>query len=254
MSKNWLFSLAFLAHFSVYAGEAATDSPIIQIPSHWQSQIELGYQAHSGNSDSQAINTRVKGEYIRGRHRTNGEWRFHKLDKNGKENKRQSRYSIQTDYKLGPKAYLYGSFRGSDSRYSAYFTDYTWSGGLGYQLTNTDDLLIELELGPGYRYQEPNLDKIGSSDIVFPHLVKEPIYRGNLKVEWQVLKNFKLLTDLTMVGGDSNTRLDSDISIINNITDNIALKITQTRQYHNRVPKGLSKADSVMSVNLVFLF
>ncbi|EKO3722422.1 DUF481 domain-containing protein [Vibrio metschnikovii] len=254
MSKTWLLSLALLTSFHVYANKQTNRSKDINAPSPWQSQIEFGYQAHSGNTDSEALNTRVKGEYTRGRHRTNGEWRFYKLDKNGKENKRQSSYSLQSDYKLGPKTYLYGSFRGSDSRYSAYFSDYTWSGGLGYQFTHTDDLLIELEVGPGYRYQEPNLDKISSGDVVFPHLVKEPIYRGNLKVEWQALSNFKLLTDLTLVGGESNTRFDSDISIINNITDDIALKVSQSRQYHNRVPTGLSKADSVLSVSLIFLF
>ncbi|NAX39056.1 DUF481 domain-containing protein, partial [Vibrio sp. V27_P1S3P104] len=163
-------------------------------------------------------------------------------------------YTLQSDYKLGPKMYLYGSFRGTDSRYSAYFKDYTFSGGLGYQLTNTDTLLVEIEAGPGYRYQEPNLDEIGSNEVVFPNLVREPIFRSNLKTEWQILRNFKLSVDATLVGGESNTRLDTDISVINNITEDIALKVSQSRQYHNQVPEGLSKSDSVLAVSLVFLF
>lgn len=254
MSKIWLLSLSLLASYSVYANAETQQNMDIKVPSPWNSQIEFGYQSHSGNSDSQSLNTRVKGEYISGRHRTNGEWRFYKLDKNGKENKRQSSYALQSDYKLGPKTYLYGSFRGTDSRYSAYFKDYTLSGGLGYQLTNTKELLIELELGPGYRYQEPNLDEIGSKDVVFPNLVREPIFRSNLKTEWQILQNFKLSADISLDGGESNIRLDTDISVINNITEDIALKVSQSRQYHNKVPEGLSKSDSVLAVSLVFLF
>ncbi|MCG6232937.1 DUF481 domain-containing protein [Vibrio furnissii] len=254
MSKVWLLSIGLLTSYNVCANEDPKRDTDIKIPSHWHSQIEFGYQSHTGNTDSESLNTRLKGEYIEGRHRTNGEWRFYKLDKNGKENKRQSNYALQTDYKLGPKTYLYGSFKGIDSRYSAYFKDYTLSGGLGYQITHTEQLLIEVELGPGYRYQEPNLDEIDKTDVVFPDIVQEPIFRSNLKTEWQALKSLKFAADLTLVNGESNTRLDSELNVINNITEDIALKINQSRQYHTRVPDGMSKADTVLSVNLIFLF
>ncbi len=255
MSKVWLLSTSLLMSYSVYANEdPKIDKDIEKPSSHWNSQVEFGYQSHTGNTSSKSLNTRLKGEYIEGRHRTNGEWRYYKLDKNGKENKRQSDYTFQTDYKLGPKTYLYSSFKGIDSRYSAYFKDYTLSGGLGYQVTHTEKLLIELELGPGYRYQEPNLDEIDDDDVVFPDIVREPIFRSNLNTEWKVLSSLTFAADLTLVSGESNTRLDSELSVINNITDDIALKINQSRQYHTRVPDGLSKADSVLSVNLIFLF
>lgn len=254
MSRIWLLSLGLMTSYCAFAQEEPESESEIQVPSHWTSQVEFGYQSHTGNTDSESLNTRIKGEYIEGRHRTNGEWRFYRLNKNGKEDKRQSNYALQTDYKLGPKSYLYGSFKGIDSRYSAYFTDYTWSAGMGYQLTNTEELLIELEAGPGYRYQKPNLDEIDSDDVVFPNKVKEPIFRSNVKAEWQVFKSLKLAADLNLINGESNTRLDSELSVINNITEDIALKINQSRQYHTKVPEGLSKADSVLSVNLIFLF
>ncbi|MCV5225253.1 DUF481 domain-containing protein, partial [Escherichia coli] len=79
----------------------------------------------------------------------------------------------------GPKTYLYGSFKGVDSRYSAYFKDYTLSGGLGYQFSYTENFILEAEIGPGFRYPEPNLDEIDDDDIVFPNIVREGIFRGN---------------------------------------------------------------------------
>ena len=170
------------------------------------------------------------------------------------EDKRQSTYTAQSDYKLSPKTYLYGSFKGVDSRYSAYFKDYTLSGGLGYQFFNTDVFVLELELGPGFRYQEPNTDEIGDSDIVFEETVQEAIFRGKVNSSWQILKNLSLAADMTLVAGDSNLRVDTDINVTNNITEDIALKLAHTRQYHDRVPEGLKKADSIFSVNLLFLF
>ncbi len=217
-------------------------------------EVEFGYQSHTGNSDSRSLNARLSAEYTEGRHRSTGEWKYYNLYKDGEEDKRQSTYTAQSDYKLSPKTYLYGSFKGVDSRYSAYFKDYTISTGLGYQFSNTETFVLELEVGPGFRYQEPNLDEIDDDDIIFPEIVEEGIFRGNLNSSWQVLPNLRFNADMTLVSGRSNLRLDTDLEAVNDITENIALKIAHSRQYHDKVPNGLDKADSVLSVNLLFQF
>ncbi|WP_261874814.1 DUF481 domain-containing protein [Vibrio rarus] len=238
---------------SVPHAEEREDTDIAS-PSPFKSEVEFGYQSHSGNSDSQSLNSRISGEYIKNRYRLNGEWKYYLLYKDGAEDKRQSTYDLQGDYKLGSKSYAYSSFSGYDSKYSAYFTDYTVSLGLGYQITNTKYVLIEGELGPGYRYQKPNLDEIGDDDIIFPETVQEPIIRGKLSMVWKPIKSLSLGGNLTIAAGESNTRTDTELSVINAITEDIALKIVHNRQYHNKVPDGLSNTDSVFSVNLLFLF
>ena len=239
---------------AAYANEDLKNDTEIEINSPWSAQAELGYQAHSGNSDSESLNTRLRAEYTEGRHRTSGEWKFYMLYKDGEEDKRQSTYSAQSDYKLGAKTYLYGSFKGVDSKYTAYFKDYTLSSGLGYQFVNTDEIVFELEVGPGFRYQEPNLDEIDDDDIVFSDIVEEMIFRGNMRADWQALKNLSVSADVTMVSGKSNTRTDTELSLTNNITETIALKVSSSRQYHDKVPEGLNKADSILSINLLFHF
>ncbi|MFA0241661.1 MULTISPECIES: DUF481 domain-containing protein [Vibrio] len=225
-----------------------------ELPNPLNTEVEFGYQSHTGNSDSRSLNARLNGEYTAGRHRTSGEWKYYNLYKDGEEDKRQSTYSAQSDYKLSPKTYLYGSFKGVDSRYSAYFKDYTVSSGLGYQFSNTEEFVLEVEVGPGFRYQEPNLDELDDDDIIFPEIVEEAIFRGNVNTSWQVLKNLKLKADVTLVSGHSNLKFDTELEAINDITDNIALKIAHSRQYHDKVPEGLNKEDSVLSVNLLFQF
>ena len=225
-----------------------------ELPSPLKTEVEFGYQSHTGNSDSRSLNARLNGEYTAGRHRTSGEWKYYSLYKDGEEDKRQSTYTAQSDYKLGPKTYLYGSFKGVDSRYSAYFKDYTVSSGLGYQFSNTEEFVLEVEVGPGFRYQKPNLDELDDDDIIFPEIVEEAIFRSNVKTSWQVLPNLQLKADITLVSGHSNLNFDTDLEVINNITDNIALKIAHSRQYHDKVPEGLSQEDSVMSISLLFTF
>lgn len=233
---------------------APSDTSDTELPNPLKTEVEFGYQSHSGNSDSRSLNARLNGEYTAGRHRTSGEWKYYNLYKDGEEDKRQSTYSAQSDYKLSPKTYLYGSFKGIDSRYSAYFKDYTVSSGLGYQFSNTEGFVLEVEVGPGFRYQEPNLDEIDSDDIIFPEVVEEAIFRSNVNTSWQVLPNLLLKADVTLVSGHSNLNFDTDLEVINNITDSIALKLAHSRQYHDKVPEGLSQEDSVMSISLLFTF
>ena len=233
---------------------APSDTNDTELPSPLKTEVEFGYQSHTGNSDSRSLNARLNGEYTAGRHRTSGEWKYYNLYKDGEEDKRQSTYTAQSDYKLSPKTYLYGSFKGVDSRYSAYFKDYTVSSGLGYQFSNTEEFVLEVEVGPGFRYQEPNLDEIDDDDIIFPEIVEEAIFRGNVNTSWQVLKNLQLKADVTLVSGHSNLKFDTELEAINDITDNIALKIAHSRQYHDKVPEGLDKEDSVLSINLLFQF
>lgn len=233
---------------------APSDTSDTELPNPLKTEVEFGYQSHSGNSDSRSLNARLNGEYTAGRHRTSGEWKYYNLYKDGEEDKRQSTYSAQSDYKLSPKTYLYGSFKGIDSRYSAYFKDYTVSSGLGYQFSNTEEFVLEVEVGPGFRYQEPNLDEIDSDDIIFPEVVEEAIFRSNVNTSWQVLPNLLLKADVTLVSGHSNLNFDTDLEVINNITDSIALKLAHSRQYHDKVPEGLSQEDSVMSISLLFTF
>ncbi|MFB9143983.1 DUF481 domain-containing protein [Vibrio artabrorum] len=234
--------------------EMASAPADIELPNPLKTEIEFGYQSHTGNSDSRSLNARLNGEYTTGRHRTSAEWKYYNLYKDGEEDKRQSTYSAQSDYKLSPKTYLYGSFKGVESRYSAYFKDYTVSSGLGYQFSNTDKFVLEVELGPGFRYQVPNLDEIDDDDIIFPEIVEEAIFRGNMNASWHVLKNLQFKVEMTLVSGHSNRKLDTELEAINDITENIALKIAHSRLYHDKVPNGLSKQDSVLSVNLLFQF
>jgi putative salt-induced outer membrane protein len=232
----------------------AEEQPDTDNPSPWEGQIELGYLKHTGNTDSESLNINLYAEYIKGRHRTSGGWKFYRLYKNNEEDKRQSTYSLQNDYKIGPKSYIYGNLNAINSKYSAYFKDYTISAGYGYQLIHTEPLTIELEIGPGYRYQKPNLDEIDDDDLIFPENVEEPIIRGNTKLIWQLNHSIKFDSQMTVVSGSSNTLTTTEINLTTSVTERFAIKFNHTRTFHSRVPNDLAKTDAASSVNILFNF
>ncbi|AAW84795.2 putative salt-induced outer membrane protein [Aliivibrio fischeri ES114] len=234
--------------------EAEMEEPDTTPPSPWKSQIEFGYQSSKGNDDSQSLNGRLEASYTAGQHRHTGEVKYYLAKDDGETDKDQLSLNLQSDYKISPDYYLYANFKGLNTKYSAYFNDYTFSGGLGYQVSNTEKLLLEVEFGPGFRYQNPNLDEIDDDDLILPETVQEPIIRTNVRTSWKALSNLTLAGEVTVTAGHSNTRVDSEVSVTNNITEEIALKIAQSQQYLDRVPPGLSNTDSVFSINLLFSF
>lgn len=218
----------------------------------WLPEIEFGYRSEQGNEDERSLNARLALSHISGRLRNSGEIKIYMKNEDGEEDEREQTYQLQSDYKISPKFYIYGNFKGIDSKYSSYYHDYTVSSGLGYQLTNTETLKIETELGPGYRYQEPNTDEIDDDDPIFPENVDEPIIRASLTANWKPLDNTSFNFDGTMVSGSSNTRFDTEISIINNITEDIALKISQSIEHLSRVPNNLEKTDTILTINILY--
>lgn len=55
-----------------------------------------------------------------------------------------------------------------------------------------------------------------------------------------------------MVSGSSNTRFNTEISIINYITEDIALKISQNIEHLSRVPNNLEKTDTILTINILY--
>lgn len=79
--------------------------------------------------------------------------------------------------------------------------------------------------------------------------------RGNINFSWNLLDNLTLATRLTVTAGQSNTRMDTELNVTNDITETIALKLSYDSKYHTKVPSPtLSKRDSIFTVNLLFAF
>lgn len=247
--------LCLIAAPTIYANENNSESyhDNHQITNPLTFEVEFGYRAHSGNTESESLNIRLASEYIKGRHRTNSEWTYYQFYKNSIEDNNRHRLTLQSDYKLNQQGYSYSYYNGLKTRHSAYFEDHTISIGLGYQLINRDLLEIQVEAGPGYRYQKPNIDKIQMKDVVFPTTIKEAILRTNTSFVWQPLESTQFGGNWTAIAGKSNTRFDTELNITNSITQSAAFKIVYNNIYHDKVPENRYQKDNILSFNLLFL-
>ncbi len=98
MLKKGLLTGLIAISASVHASE--TEDMDTSPPSPWESQVEFGYQSNSGNSDSQALNSRFEGSYTSGQHRHTGEIKYYLSEKDGEADKDQLSINLQSDYKI----------------------------------------------------------------------------------------------------------------------------------------------------------
>lgn len=247
---RYLMMLLLLANTSAYASDDE-DTPT-RIPPPWSSELELGYQSLGGNSDSESLNSRVALTYMKNQYRHKAEAKYLLAEKDGEEDKRKGQVEIQSDMKIDGRTYVLGNITYIDDKYGPYFTDFTFATGLGYQLLRQETLQVEVEAGPGYRHQEPNIDEIDDDDIIVPETVDEAILRGNAKLTWKPSKTVEVNARLTGIAGNSNSTLEAQVNLTSAINDHIAIKFSNTQKLNSWVPEGLKKRDSIMTINLLF--
>ncbi|HIF9399203.1 TPA: DUF481 domain-containing protein [Photobacterium damselae] len=251
---RYLLMLLLLANTAAYAETAQTPDETNEesVPSPLTTELELGYQSLSGNSDSQSMNTRLKFIYTKQRFYNTAEFKFLLAEKDGEEDKRKGSIEVQSNMIIDDRTYVFGNANYIDDRYGPYYADFTFSSGLGYRLFRLQDFQMRAEAGPGYRHQEPNLDEIGSGDIIKRNLVDEPILRGYTIMTWKPSKTVEFSASLTGVAGNSNSTIESELNMTSSVTERIAIKISNTQKLYSWVPDGLEKRDSTTMINMLF--
>lgn len=231
---------------------ADEDDEPTRIPPPWSTELELGYQSLGGNSDSQTLNSRIGLTYVENQYRHTVEAKYLLAEKDGEEDKRKGQIELQSDMKINQRTYVLGNINYIDDRYGPYFADFTFSTGLGYQLVRRETFQMEVEAGPGYRHQEPNLDEIDDDDIILPETVDELILRGSAKMTWKPSKDVELDARFTGIGGNSNSTLEAELNLTTAINEHVAIKLSNTQKLNSWVPDGLKKRDSTMTISLLF--
>ncbi|MDD1795875.1 DUF481 domain-containing protein [Enterovibrio makurazakiensis] len=227
---------------------------LASVPERWQSEVELGFQSLSGNSDSMTLNSRLGVNFTDGPYRHMSEAKFLLVEKDGEEDKHKSEFESQANYKFDPKRYVLGNISFVDDKYGPYYQDLTLATGLGYQAIWQEDLSLLLEIGPGYRYQSPNLDEIDDDDLIMPYDVQEFIVRAQAELSWQINKNALLETRVTAIAGPSNSSIETRASISTSLINDLAIKLSTTQKYIDQVPPGLKNRDSIFTINLAYKF
>lgn len=223
-----------------------TITPISAQAGEWSGEGDVGYNAVSGNSESESLAVGVGGSYTEGNWAHTGELDIYQASQDGVDSAESIAVELQTDYNFnGGSAYAYVAARFLDDEFSGYKTQTALSAGLGKTFIEDGDNLFKAQLGAGYRESEPS---DGSADE------KESIFTAELDYNRQLTDNTVFSSNWQAEAGEENTYLEAGVSLRVAMSDALGLKLSYTAKHNTDVPDGTEKTDKYTTVSLSYKF
>ncbi|MFT3790264.1 MAG: DUF481 domain-containing protein [Rudaea sp.] len=163
-------------------------------------------------------------------------------------------------YKFDDRSYIVGALRYEHDAFSPYQYQYTASIGYGYQVLKNASDELSLEIGPGYKVQQPK----GAYD----YSVDPPVYfkadsdsyvvaRGLVNYKHNFNETTSLVDTLLVEAGSENTFIQNDLGLQVKMSDRLALKAGYQVRHNTDIPPGSAytkKTDQLLTTNLVYGF
>lgn len=164
----------------------------------------------------------------------------------------------QTNYQLTSALYTFGALRYERDLFSGFNYQGSIAAGFGYKLIDTDGVKLNIQAGPGFRREQPELLTQDAAGEVIARVLEQPTDSAILSagIDYsQVLTATTTLSDKLLVeSGGGNTLLTNTLALSIKMSSRLALSLGYNVQNNSSPPPGLKKLDSTETVNLVFSF
>ena len=245
--------LASIIFSNVYAEEPAKEED----KGPWTGTGEIGFLMTGGNTDTESLNSKLTADYTKAKwfNKTAFEGIYSAEEKEdadtGETNKEKSaeKYlgSNKTGYNITDATYLFLLGEYTYDLFSGYYYQAAGSVGIGHRFIKTDRQLLELEVGPGYRFS--SIREPGDGDDN-----EEAIARlaGMYKLKLTEKSDFQ--QDVTVETGKETTITKSVSAITAQIVGALAMKASFTLRHDSSPPGDTEKTDRQTALTLVYGF
>jgi len=224
------------------AGWASAMAEDLQI---WNTELELGLVATSGNTDDQNLKLRAdsQGDFADFRHHLHLD--YLRSSKDGSTTAQKLYGFYQADYKLlDETSSIFGRASYDDDRFSGFKYQSELTAGYSRQLLDSEVMTLSGDVGLGLRVT--GLDTGEKED--------EGIIRLAGKYTWLVSDNSAFQQLLSTEIGTDTTVSRSDSSITATINSRLSMKLALTVKHNSEVPVDRKNTDTETSVTLVYGF
>lgn len=254
-SKKMVFLIGMLA---LAAGNAVAEEE----KSPWKSSAELGYVDTSGNTNASSIKAAIDVSYevekwLHAVHAEALSVKTETTDSTGvtKDERIAAKWLVsgKTDYKLDEFNYIYGLISYEDDRFNGF--DYQSKIGLGYGhwFLKSDVHKLKAEIGPGMRAFK--VEQIPPPEgPIDASTQTESLLRLSGNYAWAISKTSEFSQDLTADHGEDQEEWKSVTALEANVSSILAMKLSHTVKYLDKVAPGIEHYDRITGVTLVFKF
>lgn len=221
---------------------------------NWTGKGELGGFRATGNSSNTGLTAglALKREGIDWTHKLKGRVDYQRS--NGVTTREQFFAAYEPNYTISDQLFAYALAQYERDRFQGFSARYAVSGGLGYQIVDSESLQISAKAGPAYRVTE-FID--GRSESRIAALF-------GVDFDWKITDSLTLTQDTNAVaetGGSATVIVDSNNTTLNVVTglnakisDKLSTRFSYGIDYDSNPPPGAVKTDTLSRVTVIYDF
>jgi putative salt-induced outer membrane protein len=224
----------------------------------WIGKGQFGFLDSKGNSDSESINGNLDLS------RFDGPWKneLYLAGLYGKssgivsaeryEGREQANYNFSKDF------FAFGGLRYEHDEFDGFVYQASVTSGVGYNVINTNDTQLVMQVGAGYRRMRPeSIHKNGDGVVDYRQPLEqqsEAIGTATVSFTHKFNANTILTNTFLTEAGAQNTMLQDNIQLAVKMTTKLALTVGYGVTDNMNPPPPLKKVDTVSTVNLQYSF
>lgn len=229
------------------AEEAAADEQAIRsagLFENWTGRGELGAFNATGNSSNTGLTAALglTREGINWRHKLRARADYQR--NNGVTTREQFLFAYEPNLKLSDRLFAYALTQYERDRFQGFSARYSASGGLGYDVVDTEDMTLSVQAGPAYRRTERTN---GTSDSNLAGL-------ASLDLDWQIAESIALTQDASAFVQSGNSTYISATGLQAGIADNVKVRLSYTVEHDTDPPIGATSTDTLSRVTIIYDF
>jgi putative salt-induced outer membrane protein len=230
---------------------------------NWTGTGELGLAAARGNARSENLNAKLDftNEDERWKHRFSATAQRAKGEVTGDfdgDGTPETRFELNSNrYTLGASSALkmderrswISALRYERDDFNTYESQATVSVGYGHTFFDTDERMLNVEVGPGYRWvelAEPDSDGDDSEN--------GPIFRGLVEYRQQLTSNTTLSNKFLVESGSDNTFAQNELGVAVAMNERFGLKVALQARHNTDTAPTRTSTDTLTTMNLVYSF
>lgn len=239
MLQLFMLSMALLLAGHVHAEDTRS------VNWHWEGTAELGSIKTTGNTDTSSVNAKLDlaGKTPRWEYALQLSALTSKED--DETSKERYKGTLGIDRKFNQHHYLATTLAYEFDRFGGYDYQTLLSLGYGYRLLNRSDRWLDVEAGPGYRYDRLKDDTDTEEEMLMRFLAK---------FFWQIQKGVELNQKLSINTDSQKTTWRSESGLKSQINGSLATKISYQWEFTDDVPPDTENTNSEFAVTLVYSF
>ncbi|MCG7543711.1 DUF481 domain-containing protein [Pseudoalteromonas sp. MM17-2] len=256
-----------LKYLSVLVAAGVATSAVASEKKTWEANAELGAIITSGNTETTtfkgALNVKHNLENWNNEYKLDGIYKEDEVEKdNGTKvtERTNEKYfaSAQGNYKLNEEnahLFVYGSYL--SDYFGAYRQEAVISGGYGLRLLDTDTMVLNAEIGPGYKYfQYPDdSTEVGDDgELLADEWEGEVIALAKADYTWQISEGAKFTQLVAMEYGSTNTKTRSETALLTKINGSLQMKVGFNVTHNSDVADDKENTDTETALTLVYNF